>query len=125
MTEGALPPYLPVLILGVVAVGFGLFTLGLSWLLGRPRPNAQKNSSYECGVPPIGTARERFPIKFFLVCMIFILLDVDAAFLYPWALIFRSLGVFGFVEMAVFIGLLGGGFVYAWKVGALDWQSER
>ena len=125
MTEGALPPYVPILILGVVAIGFGMFTLALSWLLGRPRPNAQKNSSYECGVPPIGTARERFPIKFFLVCMIFILLDVDAAFLYPWALIFRSLGVFGFVEMTVFIGLLGGGFVYAWKVGALDWQSER
>jgi len=125
MTEGALPPYVPVLILGLVAIGFGLFTLGMSWLLGRPRPNAQKNSTYECGVPPIGTARERFPIKFFLVCMIFILLDVDAAFLYPWALIFRSLGLFGFVEMAVFIGLLGGGFVYAWKVGALDWQSER
>ena len=125
MTEGALPSYVPILILGVVAIGFGLFTLGLSWLLGRPRPNAQKNSSYECGVPPIGTARERFPIKFFLVCMIFILLDVDAAFLYPWALIFRKLGVFGFVEMAVFIGLLGGGFVYAWKIGALEWQSER
>ena len=125
MTGGALPSYVPILILGVVAVGFGLFTLGLSWLLGRPRPNAQKNSSYECGVPPIGTARERFPIKFFLVCMIFILLDVDAAFLYPWALIFRSLGVFGFVEMAVFMALLGGGFVYAWKIGALDWQSER
>lgn len=125
MTEGALPSYVPVLILGVVAIGFGMFTLALSWLLGRPRPNAEKNSPYECGVPPIGTARERFPIKFFLVCMIFILFDVDAAFLYPWALIYRSLGVFGFVEMAVFIGLLGGGFVYAWKVGALDWQSER
>lgn len=125
MTEGALPSYVPVLILGVVAIGFGMFTLALSWLLGRPRPNPAKNSPYECGVPPIGTARERFPIKFFLVCMIFILFDVDAAFLYPWALIYRSLGVFGFVEMAVFIGLLGGGFVYAWKVGALDWQSER
>ena len=125
MTEGALPSYVPILILAVVAVGFGAFTLAMSWLLGRPRPNAQKNATYECGVPPIGTARERFPVKFFLVCMIFILLDVDAAFLYPWALIFRSLGVFGFVEMAVFIGLLGGGFVYAWKVGALDWQSER
>jgi NADH-quinone oxidoreductase subunit A len=125
MTEGALPSYVPILILLVVAIGFGLFTLALSWVLGRPRPNARKSSTYECGVPPVGTARERFPIKFFLVCMIFILLDVDAAFLYPWALIFRQLGVFGFVEMAVFIGLLGGGFVYAWKVGALDWQSER
>jgi NADH-quinone oxidoreductase subunit A len=125
MTEGALPAYVPVLILGIVAVGFGMFTLGLSWLLGRPRPNAEKNESYECGVPAIGNAHERFPIKFFLVCMIFILLDVDAAFLYPWALIYRSLGVFGFVEMALFIALIGGGFVYAWKIGALDWQSER
>ena len=121
MTEGALPSYVPVLILGVVAAGFGMFTLGLSWLLGRPRPNPAKDSTYECGVPAIGTARERFPIKFFLICMIFILLDVDAAFLYPWALIYKSLGVFGFVEMTTFIALLGGGYVYAWKVGALDW----
>ena len=68
-------------------------------------------------MPAVGTARERFPIKFYLVCMIFILLDVDAAFLYPWALIFRELGVFGFVEMLVFVALLGGGFVYAWKIG--------
>lgn len=116
-----MPSYVPLLILGVVAIGFGAFTLVMSHLLGRPRPDAAKLSSYECGVPPIGTARERFPVKFYLVCMIFILLDVDAAFLYPWALVFRQLGVFGLVEMAVFMALLGGGFVYAWKVGALDW----
>jgi len=116
-----LPTYVPVLILGAVAVGFGIFTVALSHMLGRPRPNPEKASTYECGMPPVGTARERFPIKFFLVCMIFILLDVDAAFLYPWALVFRDLGVFGFVEMAVFISILGGGFAYAWKVGALDW----
>ena len=116
-----LPSYVPLLILGVVAFGFAVFTLVMSQLLGRPRPNAAKNSVYECGVPAIGNARERFPIKFYLVCMIFILFDVDAAFLYPWALIFKSLGVFGFVEMVVFIAILGGGFVYAWKVGALDW----
>jgi NADH-quinone oxidoreductase subunit A len=121
MTEGALPGYVPVLILGVVAAGFGAFTLFLSWMLGRPRPNPEKDSAYECGIAGIGTARERIPIKFFLVCMIFILLDVDAAFLYPWALIYKSLGVFGFVEMLVFVSLLGGGFVYAWRVGALDW----
>ncbi len=72
-------------------------------------------------MPPIGTARERFPVKFFLVCLIFILLDVDAAFLYPWALIVRELGAFAVAEMVVFIGILGGGFVYAWKSGALDW----
>jgi NADH-quinone oxidoreductase subunit A len=116
-----LPAYVPILILGGAAAGFAIFTLGLSHLLGRPRPTPAKSAVYECGVPAIGTARERLPVKFYLVCMIFILLDVDAAFLYPWALIFRELGVLGFVEMAVFISLLGGGFVYAWKVGALDW----
>ena len=116
-----LPSYVPILILGGVAAGFAAFALGLSHLLGRPRPNAAKSAVYECGVPSVMTARERFPIKFYLVCMIFILLDVDAAFLYPWALIFRDLGLFGFLEMMVFVLLLGAGFVYAWKQGALDW----
>lgn len=116
-----LPPYISILILGAAALGFAVFTLVLSHLLGKPRPTAAKSAVYECGVPAIGTARERFPIKFYLVCMIFILLDVDAAFLYPWALIFRELGVVGFVEMLIFVTLLGGGFVYAWKTGALDW----
>jgi NADH-quinone oxidoreductase subunit A len=118
-----LPPYVPLLILGGAAVAFAALTLGLSQLFGRPRPTAAKRSVYECGVPTMGTNRERFPIKFYLVCMIFILLDVDAAFLYPWALVFREpgFGLFALVEMFVFITLLGGGFVYAWKVGALDW----
>jgi NADH-quinone oxidoreductase subunit A len=116
-----LPSYVPVLILGVVAAGFSVFTLVLSQLLGRPRPNPVKSSVYECGVPALHTAHERFPVKFYLVCMLFILFDVDAAFLYPWALIFKDLGVYGLVEMGVFVLLLGGGFVYAWKVGALDW----
>ena len=116
-----MPSYAPILILGAVAFGFGVFTIVASYLLGRPRPTAAKSTTYECGVPAIGTARERFPIKFYLVCMIFILLDVDAAFLYPWALVFRDLGLFGLLEMAVFMILLGGGFAYAWKSGALDW----
>ena len=116
-----LPSYVPILILGGVVAGFAAFTLVVSHLLGRPRPNAAKSAVYECGVPPVMTARERFPIKFYLVCMIFILFDVDAAFLYPWALIFRDLGLFGFVEMMVFVLLLGCGFVYAWRQGALDW----
>ncbi len=116
-----LPSYTPVLLLFGFAVGLAALILTLSYLLGRPRPNPDKTSTYECGVPPIGTARERFPIKFYLVCMIFILLDVDAAFLYPWALVFRELGLFGLVEMAVFMLVLGGGFAYAWRVGALDW----
>ena len=116
-----LPSYVPILILAVVAVGFAAFTLFVSHLLGRPRPNPAKSSVYECGVPAVTTTRERFPVKFYLVCMLFILFDVDAAFLYPWALIFRDLGVFGLVEMGIFVSLLGGGFVYAWKMGALDW----
>jgi NADH-quinone oxidoreductase subunit A len=117
-----LPPYVPLLILGGAAVGFAAFTLVMSQLLGRPRPTAAKRSVYECGVPSVGTSiRERFPIKFYLVCMIFILFDVDAAFLYPWALIFRDLGLFGLVEMGIFVAMLGAGFVYAWKMGALDW----
>jgi NADH-quinone oxidoreductase subunit A len=116
-----LPSYVPILILAGVAVGFAIFTLVVSQLLGRPRPNPEKASVYECGVPAVATARERFPVKFYLVCMLFILFDVDAAFLYPWALIFRDLGVFGLVEMGIFVAFLGGGFAYAWKSGALDW----
>jgi NADH-quinone oxidoreductase subunit A len=116
-----LPEYVPLLILGVIAAGFAVFTLVLSQILGRPRPTAAKSAVYECGVPAVGNARQRFPIKFYLVCMIFILFDVDAAFLYPWALVFKEIGWFGFVEMAVFIGILAVGDVYAWKVGALDW----
>ena len=116
-----MPGYAPILILGAVTVGFAVSTAILSRLIGRPRPDPVKTSVYECGVPPIGSARERFPIKFYLVCMLFILFDVDAAFLYPWALIFRDLGLFGLLEMGVFLILIGGGFVYAWKVGALDW----
>ena len=116
-----LPEYVPLLILGVIAIGFAVFTLVVSQILGRPRPTAAKSAVYECGVPAIGSARQRFPIKFYLVCMIFILFDVDAAFLYPWALVFKEIGWFGFVEMAVFIAILAVGDVYAWKVGALDW----
>ncbi len=116
-----LPNYVPILILGGVAASFAVFTLVLSQLLGRPRPSPAKSSVYECGVPAVQTARERYPVKFYLVCMLFILFDVDAAFLYPWALIFRDLGLYGLIEMGVFVTLLGGGFVYAWKIGALDW----
>lgn len=113
--------YVPILILAVAGLGLGVVTLFFSHVIGRPRPTPAKLTTYECGVPPIGTARERFPVKFFLVAMVFLLLDVDAAFLYPWALVFREIGLFGFLEMLLFIGILGGGFLYAWKSGALEW----
>lgn len=116
-----LPAYFPVVMLFLAATGFALFSVILSQLIGRPRPNAAKSAVYECGVPSVAKLSERFPIKFYLVAMLFILFDVDAAFLYPWALVFKELGVFGFVEMMIFMGLLGAGFAYAWKSGALEW----
>ena len=122
-TEAAttLPAYFPVVLLFLAATGFALFNVILSQLLGRPRPNPEKSAVYECGVPSVAKLSERFPIKFYLVAMLFILFDVDAAFLYPWALSFKELGMFGFIEMMVFMGLLGSGFAYAWKSGAFEW----
>ena len=120
-TPQTLPAYVPILILVIAALGFALFTLVVSWMLGRPRPNPAKSSLYECGIQPLGTARQRFPVKFYLICMIFILFDVDAAFLYPWALVFRELGSYGLAAMGAFLAILAVGDVYAWKIGALDW----
>ncbi|MBN2370258.1 MAG: NADH-quinone oxidoreductase subunit A [Vicinamibacteria bacterium] len=116
-----LPSYVPILVLGAIAAGFAILTILFSHLIGRPRSTPAKSATYECGMPPVGTAHARFPVKFYLVCVIFILFDVDAAFLYPWALVFRELGIFGLIEMALFVCILGGGFAYAWKTGALDW----
>jgi len=116
-----LPAYLPILILALAALGFALFTAAVSWILGRPRPTPAKSSLYECGVPVVGTVRQRFPVKFYLVCMIFILFDVDAAFFYPWALVLRDLGAYGLAAMGSFVLILAVGDIYAWKVGALDW----
>jgi len=120
-TPPTLPAYVPILILVIAALGCALFTVVVSHILGRPRPNPVKSSLYECGIPPLGTARQRFPVKFYLVCMIFILFDVDAAFLYPWALVFRDLGAYGLSAMGAFVAILAVGDVYAWKIGALDW----
>jgi NADH-quinone oxidoreductase subunit A len=121
VATSSLPAYFPVVMLFLAATGFAVFNVVVSQLLGRPRPNAAKSAVYECGVPSVAKLSERFPIKFYLVAMLFILFDVDAAFLYPWALVFKELGMFGFIEMMVFMGLLGAGFAYAWKSGALEW----
>ena len=93
----SLPAYFPVVLLFLAAAGFALFNVVVSQLLGRPRPNPAKSAVYECGVPSVAKLSERFPIKFYLVAMLFILFDVDAAFLYPWALVFKELGMFGFI----------------------------
>jgi NADH-quinone oxidoreductase subunit A len=108
-----------VLLLGIL-VAAGL--LLLSNLLGQKKPTPAKNTVYECGVPLIEGARKRYPIKFFLIAMMFILFDIEVAFLFPWAVVFRKLGLFGFVEMTVFVAILLVGFIYIWRKGGLEWE---
>jgi len=114
--------YLPILVLVVIAVAFGLGSVIFSTLIGPKKPSAVKLAPYECGCEPVGSARERFSIKFYLIAMLFILFDIEAVFLYPWAVLFKRLGVFGLMEMGVFIVILFVGYVYVWKKGALEWE---
>ena len=115
-------PYFPVLVLLVIALAMSVGFVLLSQALGPKRYDRIKYSVYECGVDPLTPAAVRVSVKFYLLAILFILFDLETAFLYPWAVLFRSLGLFGFVEMAVFVGILLVGLVYAWKKGALDWQ---
>jgi NADH-quinone oxidoreductase subunit A len=100
--------------------------LGLSYLLGKKVRNRVKDMPYESGIVPTGDARQRFSVKFYVVGMLFILFDIEAIFLYPWAVVYRQLRMFAFVEMLIFIILILCGFFYIWKKGALDWSySDR
>src|SRR6266702_4297141 len=114
--------YLPIIVLVVVAAMFGLISVTMSSLIGPKKPSALKLSPYESGCEPVGTARERFSIKFYLIAMLFILFDIEAVFLYPWAILYKKLGLFGLVEMGVFIVILFVGYIYVWKKGALEWE---
>ena len=114
--------YLPILLLVIVAVLFGLVSLVFSTLIGVKKPSSVKLAPYESGCEPVGTARERFSIKFYLIAMLFILFDIEAVFLYPWAILYKKLGVFGLVEMGLFILILFVGYIYVWKKGALEWE---
>ena len=111
------------LMLGVVVLLAGGMIV-LSYLLGQHRPSRVKLSPYECGMVPTGDARQRFSVKFYLVAMVFILFDVEIVFLYPWAVIFHELRMFGFLEMLLFLLLVGAGFAYLWKMGVLDWTGS-
>ena len=113
--------YHPILLHFVVVVVLALAILGLSWWVGVKRPTREKLSPYECGIPPVGDARERFSVSSYLVGMLYILFDVEAVFLYPWAVVFKSLKWFGFFEMLLYIAILLAGYIYIWKKGALDW----
>ncbi|SJZ61879.1 NADH dehydrogenase subunit A [Trichlorobacter thiogenes] len=114
--------YLPIMLLILVSLAFGLGSVVFSSLIGQKKFSKVKMAPYECGCEPIGTARERFPIKFYLIAMLFILFDIEAVFLYPWAILYKKLGVFGLVEMGLFVVILFVGYIYVWKKGALEWE---
>ncbi len=114
--------YLPVLLLfGFVLVN-AVGILVLSHLVSPQRPTPVKATPYESGMPPLGSTRDRFSVKFYLVAMLFIVFDIETVFMIPWGVAFRQLGLFGLVEMVVFIAILLVGYVYAWKRGALEWE---
>lgn len=117
-----LAAYLPIIGLVIVAIAFGLVSLVASSLIGQKKPSPVKLSPYECGCEPVGSARERFSVKFYIIAMLFILFDIEAVFLYPWSILFKRLGMFGLVEMGVFIVILFVGYIYVWKKGALEWE---
>ena len=121
MPDNYFARYLPLLLHFGIAIGLAGVIVTLSWLIGQHKPNRAKLSPYECGVQPIGDARGRFSVKFYMVAMLFILFDVEAVFLYPWAVILRELKMFGFWEMIVYIGVFLVGLFYVWKKGVLDW----
>ena len=114
--------YIPILMFLLIAIAFAGGTILMSSLIVPRRSNRVKMSAYECGVDPVGDARDRFSIKFYLVVVLFILFDIEAVFLYPWAVAFRRLGLYGLVEMLLFIGILLIGYVYVLKKRALEWE---
>jgi NADH-quinone oxidoreductase subunit A len=117
--------YFPVLVQALLAMALAAGLLTASYLLGKRVRNKVKDMPYESGIVPTGDARQRFSVKFYLVAMLFILFDIEAIFLYPWAVVFRDLRMAGFVEMLIFVVLILSGFFYIWKKGALDWSKPE
>jgi len=125
MPDNYFARYLPILIHLCLAATLAGAIVVLSKLLGKHRPTRAKLQPYECGIVPVGDARQRFSVKFYMVAMLFILFDVEAIFLYPWAVIFRDLKMFGFFEMLVYVLVILAGFFYIWKKGVLDWNKPE
>jgi NADH-quinone oxidoreductase subunit A len=113
--------YAPILIFLAVATAFPVVTLVVARLLRPSRYDAVKSEAYECGVPPSGDARARYPVRFYVIAVLFVVFDVETIFLFPWAVKMRALGMFGLMEMIVFLGILIVGYAYVWKKGALEW----
>jgi NADH-quinone oxidoreductase subunit A len=125
MPTNLIEVYFPVLTQVLIAFAVAAGLVGGSFVLGKKVRNRIKDTPYECGITPTGSARERFSVKFYLVAMVFILFDIEAIFLYPWAVVYRQLKIFGFFEMLLFIVLVLAGFFYIWKKGVLDWSAEE
>ena len=114
--------YLPIMMMMAVGAAFGVVMGKINEFIGPKRPSEEKQTTYESGMEPVRTARERFSVKFYMVAMLFIVFDIEVVFLYPWAVAYRQLGVSGFITMSVFIAVLLVGYVYVWKKGALEWD---
>lgn len=114
--------YLPIWIFLIISTGFGLLLLGLGAILGPRRPDSEKGSAYECGFEAFEDSRMSFDVRYYLVAILFIIFDLEIAFLFPWALNLKHLGLFGLVAMVIFLLILVVGFIYEWKKGALEWE---
>jgi NADH-quinone oxidoreductase subunit A len=120
--QNLLQPYFPILVFIIIATGMSVLVVGLSLIAARQKPDREKLSPYECGFPPFADARSKFDVRFYLVAILFIIFDLEVAFLFPWATALGRIGLFGFWSMIVFLGVLTVGFIYEWKKGALEWE---
>ncbi|SLN53432.1 NADH-quinone oxidoreductase subunit A [Oceanibacterium hippocampi] len=120
--EALLQEYLPILVFLAIAVGLAAVIVAASYIVARQNPDQEKLSPYECGFEPFSDARNQFDVRFYLVAILFIIFDLEVAFLFPWAISLGEIGVFGFWSMMVFLGILTIGFIYEWKKGALEWE---
>jgi NADH-quinone oxidoreductase subunit A len=117
--------YFPMFVLILVVTVVAILIIGLSWILGKRISTREKLSTYECGNEPIGNARGRFPIKFYLIAILFIVFDIEVVFLYPWAVVYKKLSWFGLIEMGIFLLILLAGYFYILKKGALKWEERE
>ncbi len=117
-----LESYVPIFFMLAIGVGFAVAMGKINEIVGPKRPSEEKLSTYESGMEPVKTARERFSVKFYMIAMLFIIFDIEVVFLYPWAVSFRSLGIQGFITMFVFLSILLVGYYYIWRKGALEWD---
>jgi len=117
-----LTPYVPIAILLILSTALAILVVAIGHLFGPRRPTERKSLPYESGMIPIGPGTRRMPVRFYMVAVLFILFDIEVVFFLPWAIVFRKLGLFGLIEMFVFVAVLLVGYAYAWKKGALEWE---